>query len=174
MNQAAVRTPCVLILCLLSLLLAENTCFALPDDRTQTMELRANSADLNHESHLGTYLGDVQFDQGTTHIRAAKAITLGNLKNQIVKAVIKGDQKTQAHYWAITAIDKPPMHAYANIINYYPERHLIELIGSARVEQGDNSFSASKISYDTLHQHVVSKSEGLERTTIIIHPGRKP
>ncbi len=146
--------------------------FALPKDRTETMTLQAHSADLNHQSHLGIYSGDVQLDQGSTHIRAAEAITEGNEKNQLVKAIIKGNPKAQAHYWALTTADKPPMHAFADIINYYPDRHLIELIGHARVEQGADSFSAPSISYDTLNQHVISKSDGKERTTIIIHPGK--
>ena len=46
--------------------------------------------------------------------------------------------------------NKPPFHAYADTIRYYPLRHLIELIGNARVEQGNNSLSAAKITYDTV------------------------
>jgi lipopolysaccharide export system protein LptA len=155
-------------------LLLTSSCFALPDDRVQTMQFRADSADLNHQTHRGVYIGDVQLDQGSTHIRAAKAVTEGNLKNQLVKAIIKGNKEAQAHYWTLTTADKPPMHAYADIIYYYPEKHSIELIGNAKVEQGNDSFSASKISYDTLHHLVVSKNDSKTRTTIIIHPGKTP
>ena len=155
-------------------ILSTEPCFALADDRAKVMELHAHSADLNHQTHRGIYTGDVEVDQGSTHIRATEAITEGNVKNQLVKAVIKGSASLQVHYWALTAIDKPPMHAYADTINYYPARHLIELIGNARVEQGNDSFSAPKISYDTLNQHVISKGNNQERTTIIIHPGKHP
>ena len=145
--------------------------FALPDDRAQATQLQARTADLDQQSHRGIYRGDVELDQGTTHIRAARAITEGDAKNQLIKAIIIGNKKEQAHYWTLTAIDKPPLHAYADTINYYPERHLIELLGHARVEQGDDSFSANQISYDTLRQHVISNGDGKGRTTIIIHPG---
>ena len=144
--------------------------FALPNDRDQILQLRADSADINQQTHKGIYLGDVQLDQGSTHIRAHEAITTGNEKNQLTLAVIKGNKSAQAHYWTIPAADKPPMHAYADTINYYAERHLIELIGNARVEQGGNSFSAPEITYDTEAQHVVSKASGTARTTIIFHP----
>ena len=164
----------IILFCVFFLLLTGKTCFALTEDRTQIMEVHARSADLNHQTHRGIYSGDVEVDQGSTHIRAAEAITEGNLKNQLVKAIIKGNRKTQAHYWALTAADKPPMHAYADTINYYPGKHLIELIGNARVEQGNNSFSAPHISYDTIHQHVISKGNGQEQTTIIIYPGKHP
>lgn len=147
--------------------------YALPEDSQQVLNLLANSADLNQQTHRGVYLGDVQLDQGSTHVRAAEAITEGNEKNQLIKAIAKGNSEAQAHYWALTAADKPPLHAYADNIYYYPERHLIELVGNARVEQGENVFSAPKISYDTVAQHVMTQSDATMRTTIIIHPEKK-
>jgi len=147
-----------------------NLCFALPEDRMQIMVLQANSAELDQQLHRGTYVGDVEMHQGTTHIKATKAITQGNLQNQLLKAIILGDKRDQAHYWVTPEQDKPPVHAYADTIFYYPKRHLIELIGHARVEQGNNSLSAYKIAYDIVHQHVLSNSNAHQRTTIIIHP----
>jgi lipopolysaccharide export system protein LptA len=147
-----------------------NQCFALPEDRLQTMALHADSAELNQQLHSGTYIGDVEMHQGSTHIKAAKAITQGNVQNQLIKATIYGDPKAQAHYWVTPEKDKLPVHAYADIMYYDPQRHLIELVGHARVEQGNNSLSASKIAYDIIHQHVLSSSDAHQRTTIIIHP----
>jgi len=146
---------------------------AMPDDRDKQLELSADSADLNQQTHRGEFLGNVQLDQGTTHLRATKALTEGSEKNKLVAAVAIGDAQTQAHYWTQTAIDKPLLHAYADTIRYYPDKHLIELIGNARVEQGKNSFVAPKISYDTLKQHVLSSNDGKSRTTIILHPEKK-
>ena len=153
-----------------TLLLCSTSSFALPDDRNQIIELRAGSADINQQTHQGIYLHDVQLDQGSTHLRAHKAVTTGNDKNQLIVAIIEGNQNAQAHYWTTPAADKPAMHAYADTIHYYPARHLIELIGHARVEQANNSFSAPKIKYDTQAQHVVSQAAGNGRTTIIFHP----
>ena len=150
-----------------------NVVFALPSDRDQILQVRAGSADLNQQTHQGVYLDDVQLDQGTTHIRAVEATTTGNEKNQLILAVIKGNKNTQAHYWSLMDEKKPPVHAYADIINYYPDKHLIELIGNARVEQGTNSFTAPKISYDTLAQHVLSQSDKNARTIIIFHPEKR-
>lgn len=166
-NKGSSHIVCVLLLLLTS------SCFALPEDKNEVINVRANSADLNQEKHMGKYIGSVELDQGSTHVRAAEAITEGNEKNELIKAVAKGNEKEQAHYWALTAQDKPPMHAYADNIYYYPERHLIELVGNAKVEQGTDSFSAPKISYDTEHQHVITQSDGKNRTVIIIHPEKK-
>ncbi|VEG89708.1 lipopolysaccharide transport periplasmic protein LptA [Legionella spiritensis] len=158
---------------LLILPLTFQCAFALPQDREKVMELSADTADLNEQTHRGEYVGDVELDQGTTHLRASKAVTEGNQKNKLVVAIAWGDKINQAHYWTQTATDKPLLHAFADTIRYYPDRHLIELIGNARVEQGDNSFSAAKISYDTLKQHVLSKSDGKTRTMIVIHPDKQ-
>jgi lipopolysaccharide export system protein LptA len=97
-------------------------------------------------------------------------VTEGDSNHQLTKAIIQGNHSAQAHFWTTTDITKPPMHAHANTINYYPDRHLIELIGNARVEQGKDSLFAPKISYDTLHQHVISQGNDKGRTMIIIHP----
>lgn len=153
--------------------LTNSLCWALPEDRQKLLELSADSADLNQHEHRGEYSGNVQLDQGSTHLRAAHAVTEGDKQNKLVMAEATGDGKEPAHFWTLTAIDKPPLHAYADTIRYFPDRHLVELIGNALVTQGDNSFNAPKISYDTLKQHVVSKSDGKKRTTIIIHPGKK-
>ncbi len=154
------------------LLFVTNLCFALSEDRTQIMQLSAESADLDQEKHRGIYIDNIKLDQGTTHIRAAKAVTEGNSKNQLTKAIIYGNKEAQAHYWTLTDTKKQPMHAFADIIYYYPIEHLIKLVGNARVEQGENSFSAPNITYDTVRQHVISKSDGKGPTTIIIHPGK--
>jgi lipopolysaccharide export system protein LptA len=148
-----------------------NLCFALKEDRLQTVEVSADSADLDQYHHRGVYIGHVQLNQGTTHLRAAEAVTEGDDKNELIKAIIKGNKESQAHYWTAMALDKPLVHAYADTICYYPKRHLIELIGHARVEQGNDSFSAPKISYDTEKQLVISEHDKQKtRTMIVIHP----
>lgn len=147
--------------------------YALPSDKEQVMHVVSDSADLNQQNHKGTYTGQVEFIQGTTNLHAASAMTQGNIKNQLTLAIANGSKGNQAHYWTETGPNKPPFHAYADTIRYYPLRHLIELIGNAHIEQGSNSLSAPKISYDTLEQHLISQSDGKTRTTIILYPEKK-
>lgn len=148
--------------------------YALPTDKEQVMHVVADSADLSQQNHKGVYTGNVEFVQGTTNLHAAKAITEGNEKNQLSLAIASGSNGKQAHYWTETGPNKPPFHAYADTIRYFPLKHLIELVGNARIEQGTNSLSAAKITYDTIEQHVVSQSNGKTRTTIILYPEKKP
>lgn len=145
-------------------------CYALPEDGKQVLTLAANSADISQTLHQGTYDGDVALDQGTTHIRADKATTLMDEKNKLTKAMIYGKAENQAHYWVLMDASKPMVHAYADTIEYIPEKHLIKLIGHARVEQGKNSFSAPVITYDTESQQVTTEHKPNERTTIVYYP----
>ena len=91
-------------------------CFALPDDKQQVLQVNAGSADINQQTHQGIYREAVELDQGSTHIRSAEATTTGDAKNKLILAVIKGNPHAQAHYWTLTALDKPPLHAYADTI----------------------------------------------------------
>lgn len=169
MSQPKVKTGLYLILMIISII-----GYALPTDKEQTMHVVSDSADLSQKDHKGVYSGNVEFIQGSTNLHAANAVTQGDNKNQLTLAIANGKKGEQAHYWTETGPDKPPFHAYADTIKYYPLKHLIELIGNARVEQGTNSLSAAKISYDTLEQHVITESKGKTRTTIIIYPEKKP
>ncbi len=146
---------------------------ALPEDKNKPIHLAADYADLNQQCHLGKYHGNIHFEQGSTHLQAATAITQGDEKNKIIFAIARGNKTLQAHYWAQSALDKPILHAYANIIRYYPERHLIELEGQAKIIQGKNFFAAEKIRYDTLQQQVILKNTGQNRTMMIIYPEKK-
>ncbi|MGC1181997.1 MAG: lipopolysaccharide transport periplasmic protein LptA [Legionella sp.] len=147
--------------------------YALATDKEQVMQVMADSADLRQHEHKGAYTGNFELIQGTTNLRADTAITQGDEKNQLVLAIANGSKDKQAHYWTLNEPNKPIVHAYADTIKYYPVRHVIELIGNARVEQGNNSFSAAKIIYDTIKQHVLSQGNGKQRITIIYHPEKK-
>lgn len=163
----------VKLLMILAFGVFQTQAYALPSDRQETIHVSADSADLSHFRHKGVYKGNVELIQGTTNLRAAFAETYGNKNNQLTLAVAKGNHKNQAHYWTMTDKEKPILHAYADTIEYKPLKHLIILIGRARVEQGTNSFTSARIVYDTVKQHVVSESNEQTRTTIVLYPDKK-
>lgn len=141
---------------------------ALPEDKLSILHIRAGYAKLSQLTHRGTYLKGIALDQGSTHIRAASAITETNTSNQLTKAVIAGNRHHQAHYWALTAPNKPLLHAYADTMIYHPLTQEIELLGHARVQQGKHAFTAAQIRYDLKTQHVLTQSTPGEQTTLII------
>lgn len=143
--------------------------YALPEDKNKPIHLSADSADLNQSTHRGEYTGHVHFQQGTSQIKAEKAVTIVDEHNKLVQAIAYGNSKSRAHFSTMTDLQKPRLHALANIIRYFPTKHLIKLEGNAEVTQGKDRFEAAIIRYDTLKQHVVSNSKGDRRTLIIIN-----
>lgn len=155
------------------IVLIHSPAWALPEDENQSAMLAANSADLNQQIHRGDYEGDVKFDQGTRHLRASRATTEGDENNKLRFAIVYGNKEKLAHYWEKTSINKPLMHAWAQEIRYYPQKHRLELVGNAKVTQGKDSFSAPYICYDIQKQHVSTQQQGEKRTLIIIHPRKQ-
>lgn len=153
------------ILCLLSC-----SAFSLPSDNNEPVYLQAGTASLNQLTHEGIYTNHVKLDQGNMHLRAAYAVIKGDTKNQLIYAMAQGKATQQAHIWTLTDADKPPFHAYADTIHYYPQEHRVELIGHAQIKQGANQFNAPEIHYDTIKQHLITKQHKNERTTIILQP----
>lgn len=144
--------------------------YSLESDREQVIYLRADSANINNVTRKGIYKGHVELNQGTTHLRANVAKTLMDKKNQLVETIALGTKEKQAHYWTLSDPNKPELHAFANTIKFYPKKNKVILIGKARVIQGEDSYTAPQIEYDTITQHVVSTASKYGKTTILIHP----
>lgn len=164
-----------ILACILLTFFIGNAAFALEADNQEPLELKASSADINQSEHQGTYTNGIEFDQGTTHIRADRAITKTDKNNKLTQAVIYGNKNTQAHYWTQMEKSKPDLHAYADIIEYYPDKKIIKLIGNAKVKQGENLFTAPKISYDIEKRHIISgkMANNPGKTVIVFYPPRK-
>lgn len=154
------------LLCMLLPTLAQ----ALPEDSQASVEMRSGQVTLDQKNHSGVFSDKVELDQGSTHIRASKIITQTDDKNALQKAIIIGTNQHLAHYWSLMSPDKPELHAYAERIEYYPKDNLIRLIGQAHIEQGNNSFSAPQISFNTATQKVITEARPNERALIIFHP----
>lgn len=170
MNPIMVKRFAFFILLWIPILWIPIQSIALSSDKNQPIQVQAGSADINQQTHQGTYKNQVQFVQGTTRIEAYEAITTGDNSNQLVLAVIKGTKNRLAHYQTMTEDNKPPLHAYADTINYYPKRHVIELIGHACITQGNNLFKAAKITLNIQTHHIVSQSDHTQQTIITFYP----
>lgn len=169
-NLTKASLKCLLMMALFFL---HSTLFALESDKHALMQVSADTADLNQLTHFGVYKGNVEVNQGSTHLRANKAFTQSDKNNKLKFAKAFGDHAIPAHFWTETDEKKPPLHAWALEIRYFPEKHLIVLLGNARVEQGEDSLSAPKITYHTEKKLVTSHGDKNTRPVIIFHPEKK-
>jgi lipopolysaccharide export system protein LptA len=138
-------------------------------DLKDAMLLHANQALFNQQAHLGVFNGNVVIDQGVTHIHSTEARIELDVQNKLQHVKLTGTKNIPVHYASVMQ-NKSKVNAYADVMQYFPEKHRIQFIGNAKLTQNNNFFSAPMIIYDTLSQHIVSSSKGIVRTTIVIHP----
>jgi len=162
MNEKIIKLSC-----LLSALLS-TTLHALTEDKQYPVNLQAERISFNQRTHQTRCTNNVRLDQGSTHLRAARAMALIDEHHHLKLAIAKGDHKTQAHAWTTFTLDKPDVHAWADVIRYYPRTERLILLGHARLMQEPNTFLAPKITYDMKNHHVITSTQGTDRTHIVI------
>ncbi|MDF1677961.1 MAG: lipopolysaccharide transport periplasmic protein LptA [Legionellaceae bacterium] len=155
-------------------MIAFHPSYALSRDKEEAIQFKAGHVTLNHKMGTGSYTGGVSIDQGSSHLRAQRATTQVDEKNHLTLASAFGSMHQKAHFWTLTSTDKPPLHAYANIIHYHPLRHQLELIGDARIVQGKNELNAPHIRYDIKAERFITTVQNNEGTIILIDPNQHP
>lgn len=162
-----------IFIALIAMLISSNS-FALEDDNNQPVSVQADSVTIDNKEGKSQYEGNVHVERGSTHLTADKATVYMTKENSIKEAIAYGKGKVQAHYWTITDPKKPELNAYADMIQIFPDKHMVYLIGNAKVSQGDDFYHAPKIEYNSETQHVYSPQSTQGRTTIVIHPQQTP
>ena len=148
--------------------------YALTSNKLEAIHFKAGHVTFNDEKGIGTYTNGVSIDQGSAHLRANHATTLMDKKHRLTRATAFGSADKKAHFWTLTAPDKPPLHAYADTIYYHPLKHELELIGHAHIIQGNNKLTAPHIRYDTEAERLMTTAKNKERTVILIDPAEHP
>ncbi len=133
----------------------------------QTTHITANHALLNNLTHIGVFTNNVHLTRDTKTLSSQQLTLFANQDNQLLKAIAKGEL---AEFIAQPQKNKPPVHAFAQTIEYDPLLAKIVLTGNAKVEQGPNSYSAPKIDYNINQQQVITPHEKHGRVSIVIQP----
>ena len=150
--------------------------YALDSDQQQQLLISADSADLNNQTGVGVYTGNVTIDQGTTHIKGDK-VTSYSENNKVIKVIIEGNNHAQARYETALEVNKPPLIATANTIEFFPPKNYAILLGKAYVQQGENSIAGEHLEYDVSNRILKSlntSSDKTVRTHIVIDPKNLP
>lgn len=145
----------------------------LPSDKTAKLYITSDSAELNKLTGISIFTGNVKVDHGATHVTADILTTYSDQKNQVIKAVAEGKNGRLATYQTMTDPKKPPLNAKALIIQYFPQRHYVILIGQAYAVQGTDSIQGPRLEYDLTNQLLITKNvPGTSggRTEIVIQP----
>jgi lipopolysaccharide export system protein LptA len=147
--------------------------YALPNDNQEKLYIAADNADINRETGIGIYSGNVQVTRGSTELSANKLTTYSDKNNQMIKAIAEGTLNNLATYHTLTDPNSPPLVAKAVMITYFPDKHYVILDNQAEIIQGKNSIKSPHLEYDLQKQILVTKKNkdnNKERTMIIIQP----
>jgi lipopolysaccharide export system protein LptA len=153
------------------LLLFCQLAFALTDDNKQPIHITSDAWAYNYKTGANEYTGHVIVNQGSTHLTADKLTTKSNAKRKIEEAIAYGI-KQPAHYWTLTKTGKPEVHAYANIIKYYPIESNVTLEKNVNLKHGENSFQGQLIHYNSSEQTVTVPELTDSRAVILYNPDK--
>lgn len=123
---------------------------ALNSDRNQPMQIEADRANLDEQSGVSVYRGNVTITQGSLRLTADE-LTLHTKDGDIEKAYATGTPATYRQ-----RPDGKPQDVEAESLNmeYYAGQNKIILINKAFVKQGGDTFRSEKIIYDVARDKV--------------------
>jgi len=142
---------------------------ALPNDRNQPIKISADQASINERSGVTVYSGNVEIRQGSMLIKGARVELHRN--DAGVERIISTGAPAEFHQQP--KADAPLTKAYGKRMDYRIKRQEITITDSARVTQGEDSFSGERIIYN-MDKAIVnafgSDDKGGERVRMVIQP----
>jgi lipopolysaccharide export system protein LptA len=147
---------------------------ALPEDRDQPIEIRAEQVEIDDETGIAVYEGAVQLDQGSLRVLAHR-LTIHTRDQNVTRIVAEGDPDGEpARYRQIPEVNAAPIQAHARTITYLATEQRVELEGGAHLRQQDDTFAGDRIAYDIRERRIAaSGARGGEPVTMTIQPGRR-
>ncbi len=145
------------------------SCYALPKDNEQAIQILADSSLINYKTGVNIYEGNVAINQGSTHLLADRVVTKNNTQHKMAEATAYGIKKL-AEYSTLPKENDPVLTAKAKIIRYYPPKATVILEDHVIVTQGENSFHGALIVYNIQDQTVTAPANNNGRAVIIIEP----
>ena len=132
---------------------------ALATDRSQPIELEADTADIDDLKGISIYTGNVILTQGSMVIKAYKLTLYNDNNKELEKAVAVGQKGKLSTFKQRPEGKDKDLRARASTMIYFLKKDKIHLLKQATVWQGGDTFSGDKIIYDTKHETVVASSQ---------------
>ena len=138
--------------------------WALPEDATQHIEVRATQVVIDERSGVSTYSGGARVVQGSL-VLSAERIVLHSRARKLHKVVAYGTASRRARYKQNQPNQVRFVEATAQTIVYLVGKNFVHLKGRARLTQGFDAFSGEQIDYDIAQDKVIAKrsDDGVRR-----------
>lgn len=149
--------------------------YALSGDKNLPAQFVSDNAVYNSKAGVSVFTGNVQMNQGSSRLTGDKITVITDEKGKIIQIISIGKQ---AHYSTLPDNQTKILDAYADTIEYYPQKDEAILIGNGEIRQGKNSLKGPKIVYNLQQRILVAKSDELpnktNRSVIVINPNELP
>ncbi|MEP4147610.1 MAG: lipopolysaccharide transport periplasmic protein LptA [Halioglobus sp.] len=143
---------------------------ALPDDRDQPIRIEADEALRDEKQGFTRYEGNVRMDQGSLHIEADQ-ITVYHDDKEANRVVATGKP---ARLQQQPELEKGPIKASADTIEYFKSEDRIQLRENANIEQEGSIVTGDSIDYLMNEQLVKAgsdKNRDSSRVKVVIPAG---
>ncbi|MFO8024190.1 lipopolysaccharide transport periplasmic protein LptA [Thiohalophilus sp.] len=152
------RAKSLLLLVLLGF--APVSVWALSSDREQPVNISADRMRADERHGISHYIGDVFLKQGSLEIRSDELTV--HLEDGEVRQIIVIGQPARLQQ---KPDNREMVYSEARRMEYDTRSGELLLIDEARVTQGANRFSGSRIHYDTRNSIVAANSQGQSSTS---------
>ncbi|TDG14768.1 lipopolysaccharide transport periplasmic protein LptA [Seongchinamella unica] len=129
--------------------------WALPDDRDQPIRIEADEALRDEKQGFTRYQGNVRMDQGSLHIEADQLTVFHDDKEADRVMATGKPAKLQQQ----PEVDKPPIKASADTIEYFKREERVQLRENAYIEQDGSIVTGDSIDYLMNEQLVKAGSD---------------
>ncbi|MGF1742922.1 lipopolysaccharide transport periplasmic protein LptA [Vibrio profundum] len=155
-------------LSLLACLVFSTNALALSTDRSQPVYIDSDSQQLDMQSNVVTFLGDVKLKQGSINIHADKVIVYRDPKTSAIKDIEGfGNPAT----FSQLTDDGKTLYGEAKELYYSMANDQLTMIDQAKLSQDDSVIKGNKIRYKISSQTLIAdgKDQG-DRVSTIIQP----
>lgn len=143
------------------------TAIALPEDRTQQVEITANNARFDERAGEAVYRGNVLVKQGTMEVRGDSLILNVDDKGALTTARTLGKP---ARFQQKVDPNKGLVKGEANEVIFDNRNSSVTLLGNAILRQDSASFSGPRIVYSTTRKQIEASGNDSERVQLIFPP----
>ena len=139
---------------------------ALTDDSTKPINIQADSAEINDDTGISTYRGNVKITQGST-VLTGDTVILETANKKVKKIISEGKLST----FKQTTDDGRKINAEAEKMIYSITGNKIVLTKNAKLTEAGNTFASDKITFYTDKEIVTAgSSSGNDRVNITVFP----
>ncbi len=151
---------------LIPILIVHTQSYALPEDKSAPLELKAESAQFDQTQGIGRYEGNVVLQQGTLELKADRGLMY--LKDGELDKIEAFGNPILIKY--LPDANKPWLEGQGKKLIYFPQTGILKISDQVEFIQGSDHFIGDEVEYNTITDQINAKSTSDRPIKFIIQP----